>query len=802
MFRIAAAAACLVVSAAGWAGEALEGPDAPAVAALSAASCADCHFAGNETGFDVEVLSRDPSDPAAFRAWERAYDRVHRGEMPPADAGPADPAAVAAALAELSDRLTAADRARRARAGRVPARRLTKTEYAHTLRDLLQITGEVAAGVPGETGTGGFDVVGAHQRLSAVHVRAYLEAADAALNRAIRLGRDPRVDRDLDPHESRVLEEFHEKPVRLGGNITRRLDEGAVLFRDADYLLNSGILGFGPPAAGVYEIRARVEAYQAEKPLATKLIRKGPGGDATLLATPDLTPGDVRELVVQTHLEPGDVFYFTPQLRDAEIVSLYSVGAKKYRGPGLALRSLNVRGPLAAAWPPESTRALFGDGVRYEKRRDGSYEVAFDGAPGEKVRDVLRRFLPRAFRRPVGDDEVEPLARLADAALADGRAWEDAVRVPLRAALTDPRFLLFGGEPGALDDFALAERLSLFLTKTAPDAELTALAAAGELTDPETLRAQTERLLGDPRSDRFVRDFLGQWLRLNHVDATAPDATLYPEYDEVLGKAIPEETVNFFRHLLDENLPADNLIDSDFTFVNRRLAEHYGLADVEGQHFRRVALAADSPRGGVLTQAAILKTTANGTVTSPVLRGNFVLSNLLGTPPSPPPPGVGSVEPDTRGAATVRELLAKHRNDASCAKCHAAIDPPGFALESFDPIGGYRTRYRAIRPAGAVAAFFGGGETVGDGPAVDPSGVTAGGVAFADIREFKARLLDDRETVARHLLSRLVVYGTGGEISFADRAELGRILDATRGEGFPVRDLLHVAVQSDLFRNK
>ena len=301
-------------------------------------------------------------------------------------------------------------------------------------------------------------------------------------------------------------------------------------------------------------------------------------------------------------------------------------------------------------------------------------------------------------------------------------------------------------------------------------------------------------------------DFLGQWLRLDEVHATTPDATLYPEYDELLGDALPRETARFFRELIDANLPASNLVDSDFTFVNRRLAEHYGLADVEGQHFRRVALAADGSdgaggvRGGVLTQAAVLKTTANGTTTSPVTRGNFVLSNLLGTPPSPPPPGVGSVEPDTRGATTIRDLLDKHRDDASCARCHAAIDPPGFALESFDPIGGLRTNYRVLKKPGAFAAFFGGKESVGDGPAVDSSGQFADGTAFADVREFKAYLLRDEGRVARHLLSRLAVYATGAEITFADRQELAAIADAAAADDYRVRDLIHAVVQSELFR--
>ena len=228
---------------------------------------------------------------------------------------------------------------------------------------------------------------------------------------------------------------------------------------------------------------------------------------------------------------------------------------------------------------------------------------------------------------------------------------------------------------------------------------------------------------------------------------------------------------------------------------------NYGIPDVAGQHFRRVDLPDNSPRGGVLTQAAILKTTANGTVTSPVTRGNFVLTNFLGTPPSPPPPTVGSIEPDTRGKTTIRELLAAHRDIDTCNKCHREIDPPGFALESFDPIGGFRTNYRA-NAGGGFFSLFGGGKTYRAGPKVDASGVTADGKEFSGIKEFKQLLLNEKEQVAKHFISQLVVYSTGGEIQFADREKVEAILDRTREDDFPVRDIIHEVVQSKLFRNK
>ncbi|MEM7012227.1 MAG: DUF1588 domain-containing protein, partial [Verrucomicrobiota bacterium] len=240
-----------------------------------------------------------------------------------------------------------------------------------------------------------------------------------------------------------------------------------------------------------------------------------------------------------------------------------------------------------------------------------------------------------------------------------------------------------------------------------------------------------------------------------------------------------------------------------FTFLNRRLAEHYGIPGIEGLEMRKVQLPEDSPRGGLLTQASVLKVTANGTTTSPVMRGAFVLENLLGRPPAPPPPGVGAIEPDTRGATTIREELAAHRNVKSCSSCHRHIDPPGFALENFDPIGGYRTRYRASE--GEFPNHMLHGRNVWEyklGLPVDASGVSAEGAAFDGIREFKQLLMAEEEQVARHLISQLIAYSTGAEIQFADRDELERIVARTQENDFGVRGIIHEIVQSQIFRNK
>jgi hypothetical protein len=335
-----------------------------------------------------------------------------------------------------------------------------------------------------------------------------------------------------------------------------------------------------------------------------------------------------------------------------------------------------------------------------------------------------------------------------------------------------------------------------------PDAELSDLAGAGRLSDSTVLAGQVDRMLDDARSERFVQDFAGQAFRLYELGATAPDPQLYSEFDGRLGQAIAKETELFLAELIAADHGVGRLIDADFTFVNRRLAEHYGIEHVEGQQMRKVTLPADSPRGGLLTQASILKITSNGTTTSPIPRGNFVLANLLGQPAPPPPPGVGTVEPDTRGTTTIREQLDAHRSSPVCANCHRTIDPPGFALESFDPIGGFRTHYRV--PGGMLN--FNGFEVPApytEGPSVDASGVTPTGDAFSGIAEYKQLLLQEElDQVARHFASQLLAYATGAEIEFADRDAVEQIVAQGRDEGHPVRSMIHAVVESDLFQQQ
>jgi hypothetical protein len=332
------------------------------------------------------------------------------------------------------------------------------------------------------------------------------------------------------------------------------------------------------------------------------------------------------------------------------------------------------------------------------------------------------------------------------------------------------------------------------------------LARQGTLRDPDTQRAEADRLLDRPESKRFVAAFLDSWLKLDEINDTDPDRQLYPEYagDWWLVNSMVEESHLFFADLIAHNRPARNVIDAKYTFADERLARHYRIPGVFGPAFRRITLPEKSPYGGILTQASVLKVTANGTVTSPVLRGVYVMEKLLGDPPSPPPPSVPAVEPDIRGASTIRELLKKHREDPSCASCHQKIDPPGFALESFDVMGRRRENYRSLGQGERIEGVGRSGNEFVHyiGKEVDASGQTPKGEPFDDILQFKKLLLADEEAIARNLTEQLVVYATGAEVAFADREAVSAILEKSRASEFGVRTLIHEIIQSSLFLRK
>ncbi|HXS93017.1 MAG TPA: DUF1592 domain-containing protein [Candidatus Limnocylindrales bacterium] len=509
--------------------------------------------------------------------------------------------------------------------------------------------------------------------------------------------------------------------------------------------------------------------------------------------------------------------------------------------PGVAFQWVEVEGPLPDPNAAAGYRLMFGDlPMRsVEKGEEGGVSVAtvapppppgqgfgFGGGgrgrfartqevpvqvvsehPREDAERLIRGFLAHAYRRPVEEADAKRFLALFSQQFELRHDFTKSLISTYTAILCSPRYLYVQEKPGRLDDYALATRLALFLWNGPPDDELRALAAQGRLGKPEVLKAQTDRLLNDPKSRRFIDAFTDYWLDLRKIDDTSPSTTLYNDYelDDPLKLAAVEETRLFVEELFKRNLPARTVVDSDFTFLNERLANHYGIAGVTGAAMRKVTLPKDSVRGGLMTQASVLKVTANGTTTSPVLRGVWIIERILGYRITQPA-GVPAIEPDIRGAVTIRQQLDKHRADPTCNSCHRTIDPSGFALESFDVMGGWRDRYRAyaenVKPkpgiglSGQPFAFH-------YGLPVDSAGVLADGRSFKDIREFKRLLLaHDEQTVARNLVGQLTTYGTGAPVGFSDRKQVQEILDRTRGSGYGVRDIVHGIVDSEMFRNK
>ncbi|HND55624.1 MAG TPA: DUF1592 domain-containing protein, partial [Pirellulaceae bacterium] len=440
---------------------------------------------------------------------------------------------------------------------------------------------------------------------------------------------------------------------------------------------------------------------------------------------------------------------------------------EEYTGPGLSVDWLKIEGPLDA-YPPPRYATLF-DGVPLEarsvvkaratagarlptisdKRTVQQWEAdpltPSSDKPREDAERLIRSFLPRAFRRPVSDEEAARFVKATLAKLDQGHSFYDAMQYGYQLILSSPGFLFLldpsdvaGGNPRQLDNHALASRLSYFLWSTGPDAELTTLADKGELTRPDILRRQVDRLLDSPRARRFTKHFTGQWLDLRKIDFTIPDPVLYSDFDPLLLWSMPRETELFFEEILKHDLSLLNFVDSDWSMLNERLAVLYGVPGVRGAELKKTPLPPDCRRGGVMTHASVLKVTADGTRTSPVLRGVWVLDRILGQPPSPPPPDVPPIEPDIRGATTIRQQLDKHRDVPACATCHNHIDPPGFALETFDPIGNYREFYRVTTrtKAGLIDLPYGSGRPIYRGPDVERGGRTPDGRDFNDIADY------------------------------------------------------------------
>jgi len=757
--------------------------------------CVECHGAEKIKGKTrLDTILPDLSTDAARKRWLAVREQLNSGNMPPkAKPRPAQ-AEIDALAAWIDGKVLEAEKSRLAAQGRAVLRRLNRVEYENTVRDLLNVDVDLQDLLPADSSAHGFDNVGEALHASSFLMERYLEAADTALNAAIANGPQPWI----------IKQRYNikeERSLKLKGDVYRPLDDGVAIFSSwVSANICVTLWQFTTKFPGKYRVKISGYGFQTGGKPSTFYVLAGTMAGVTeqkLVGYFDVAADAPTVVEFTEHLEPRNTLRIVADGLPVTPPTVQKAGAENYKGPGLALQWVEVEGPLLESWPPASHQRLFGDLARTPAAEAKDRFEVVSPNPAADAERILRDFARRAFRRSVTDADLQPFLALVKARLAGGYSFEQSLRVGLKAVLVSPEFLFLRETPGKLDDFALASRLSYFLWSSMPDEELLGLAREKKLGAPDTLRRQVERLLRDPKAAAFTKNFAGQWLNLRALDATMPDPTLYPEFNDGLKESMAQEPVLFFDEVLKNDLSLTKFVASDFSMINGPLATLYGIPGVEGRNFRKVTLPPDCHRGGVLTMAGVLKVTANGTNTSPIIRGAWVLERILGTPPPKPNVDVEAVEPDIRGATTIREQLAKHRSRPECAGCHARIDPPGFALESFDVIGGWRENYRSVGKGEPVQ-----GRRYKKGPAVDAADVLPDGRRFSNIDEFKQLLLKDKDQLARALTEKLLVYATGGAFSATDKAEVEAIVRAVQPKDYGFRSLVHEIVQSRLFQNK
>jgi len=836
--------------------------------------CMDCHDDATRKGeVSLESLGDSVTDATAI-GWLRALEQIERGTMPPPKKEQPTAGERHAAVLALESTLASFSESKPVRDAAV-LRRLNRTEYRRTLENLLHLDlsrRDPTIEFPDDNRAHGFASNGEKLVTSSYLMRHYLTAAKDVVSRAVHFEAQPETRTWLlsPPFDRTSLGHRHSEREWYAKTLRESQPYQTLEYRDSSVPLEE--LRDGVPVAGWYSIRVLAEAKFRHADMDSKkmfggtalidpsqphrlamtlstLVGVDPANkdavrdaligsygdvvstDGRAVATWDV-PDDVPTwLECRVWLEAGQFPQFSfpngPTNSNYRITGFvkenkYTLLDKKqlaayesanqggdwghlifFETPRIRLHEAEVKGPLNDQWPPASHRSIFGT---------APYASA-------NAADVLRNFAARAWRRPVTTADVEPILKLvrgaekaaAEAGQPPQKAAEAAITQGVRAVLCAPEFIYREERQPTLDGHEIASRLSYFLWSSLPDEKLLARATAGDLSRPAVRCQEAERMLVDPRSDTFVREFLDGWLAMRKLGSMKPQGGGFSVYyDDHLEPAMRTETRLFFKRLLQTNGPIADLLDSDYTFVNRSLAKLYGLdwqaaqpqlgkpvegltrndlqpdgaGDSPSQGFVQVKLT-DKRRGGLLGQASVLTLTANGVDTSPVIRGAWLLENVLGAPPSPPPPNVPIIEPDIRGTTTIRERLEKHRENAACAGCHRQIDPPGFALESFDPIGRWRGHYMVNNKALPV----------------DPSG-QFNGHEFKDITGFKAGLLQRQPQFARCLVEKLLIHALGRELTAADRPAIRRIVEQAATDGYRLRDLVLRCCESELITRK
>ena len=803
------------------------------------AHCTQCHGAEKQKAKLNFAGPRDLAHLTADRElWFRVLDQIEAGEMPPKDEKQLSPADRQAILAWVRTDFAALQAAHQRLEGRAKLRRLTRSEYSNTIEDLFGVRPTIRLNLPSDGRVDGYDKVSTALPLSAAGVAGYFKMADDILARLLRPTArakpapkpKPKTDalddllapkpatpaapaapaatvavnktnsRPFDP--ARTTRAIARASEQSKGHILE-LPDGTMVSFNTD--TTSGPLqGFGTRVPGVHRLRISVYGYQTDQPLPFGIWAGHTGAYPQiieLVGILEAPPGKPAILETEVYLRTGDLNDLAPISDNLRLIP-FGLGvpvpknsqASQARSPGLAVQWVELEEPEQ---PLPGDRWLKTDLQAATQAGALSRESLL-----KAVEATFQRVGARLFRRDLTAKELAQFVDNLAAQIDDRLPVETALRDRITEMMTAPDFLCLIEEPGELPPFALASRLAYFLWNSTPDETLLDLARSDRLRDAAVLREQTERLLRDPKSARFVKDFTDQWLGLRAIDDTSPDSKLYPEYarNELLKHSSVLETQAFFRRVLDENLSVRNFVAAPWTLANAALARHYGLPDVTGLELQKVSLPPDSPYGGLWTQPAILKVTANGTYTSPVKRGVWVAERLLGIPIPPPPPDIPAVDPDTRGAKTLREQLALHSSQGSCTACHAKFDPYGFALESFDVTGAHRKNYRVLAPAGTAPVK--GRPAWTDGLPVDATGKTPDGQPFTGIAELRQLLAKQPGQLARGVTRHLVTYATGAPATRLDQPAIDAIVTTAAKDDYGLRSLVHALVQSELFRWK
>ncbi len=802
--------------------------------------CLTCHGEKKQKAdrrFDTLKLDlSEASTSSELGIWQDILDQLNLGDMPPESEPQPDSKQLKSVIASITKKIETARESSRAQTSQTVLRRLNRREYRNTIRDLFEFDMTLfdpTIGFPDDEVVDGFDNQGQALVTSSYLLENYLEAAEKIVSKAIGPADQPPTrqyrfrppfDRTTNAHSGWVTQE------------RRNTDEYQSIFQGTKERFGYRPLDdiqAGVPADGRYRVRVKAcGLYRDHQYPDKQLIGTDPAEPIRLalvsgsqefgtlhlrqaneqtLAVLDLPDDQPEWLTTEVWLDRGyqprltyqnGPYFFKslphplhrryPELFPVKLVySNWWDVCQQIKTPQIRVYGVEIEGPLYDQWPPASHRIIFGDRP----------------FTADRIPEIIESFATRAFRRPVRPDELDSLLQLVEQRRQTGGTAMEALQDGLIAVLCSPGFLYLSetrlenaalnSEPvktPRLDDYSLASRLSYFLWSSMPDQELLQLAADQKLQNETTLIAQTKRMLADPKAEAFVEDFTDRWLTLYKLGQMPPDSQSFQHYFVgELERAMRRESQLFFQHLLDQNLDVGQFLDSDFTFVNRPLARHYrmDLEQFENQLAKSTQMTGDGfikiqhndpQRGGLFGQASVLTVTANGIDTSPVIRGVWVLENILGSPPPPPPEGIEPLEPDTRGSVSIRDQLKKHRNVESCSECHRKIDPLGFALENFDAIGGRRTFYDS---KGKLR--------------IDTSGKMPSGETFANVSELKQILKNRKRQFVHCLAEKMLAYACGRPMNVHDRPVVDRLVDSAEQAGDGLRDLVFQVVTSEAF---